>query len=938
MFKKTKVCTGLMLAFGGTLVLGASSAFAQQQLDRVEITGSAIKRIDAETAVPVTIIKVEDLKKEGVTTIEQIVNRLGGNQQQQGSSQSVGLGTGGAAFANLRGLGQNKTLVLLNGRRLANNAIDGAAPDLNMIPFAALERVEVLRDGASALYGTDAVGGVINFITRRDFRGGSITVGADSPKGKGGGSHNLNGAYGFGDLDKDRFNVFAVLDYQKQDALRSTQRGFLDRPGAKTSPTTFPGQYNQGANVENPTFPACGAPDGIPNPDTSQPADKTCGYLYSRKVDLIPRDERVSGLINGTLKIGQDTRLNLEYFASQNKGQTLIAGVPYGALNINPGTAFYPGNGITPLPTAFTLDPTYQALTPVPILGSGDPPVTQTKIDNIVAANAAKVASNTKKGLLPGFVKLRWRDQVSGGRQEETKNNQQRFVASLDGAVAGWDYQVGAAYNENKLTDSLIGGYTDGTKVTPGVRDGIINPFGDQTPAGLALLSDAAAAGKGVLYTAKGQVYSLDAKVSRELGDWLQAGRPAAIAVGTEFRREKFKFVGNPPFDALVINSTGFDPATDNEGSRTVSALYTELNIPLIKEVDITAAVRYDRYSDFGNTTNPKVSFRYQPSQQLVFRGSVGTGFRAPSLYDINAAQTFTNTANNHDDPIRCPNGVPIAGASKSDNCDVQFIVLNGGNKTLKPEKSKNFTLGLVFEPMADVSVGIDLWWIKLKASIGVLSDDTIFKNPGKYGFLFHRAVDGSLATDGSQCNTVADPGPACGYVTDTSLNLGEVRTSGVDLSAAYRLRAGSMGNFTFAFNGTYVNKYEYQNEEGGPFFQAVGRYEGGVTQGGGPIFRWQHAMSGNWTRGEWGAGLVNRYKSNYVDQDGLNTVGSFSVWDVYGTYQPNKSILITAGLRNLFDKDPPFSNQQSTFQTGYDPRYADPNGRTIYVRGTYSF
>jgi len=242
MFKKTKVCTGLMLAFGGTLALSVVPAFGQQVLEKVEITGSAIKRIDAETAVPVTIIKADDLKKEGITTIEQVVARLSMSQTSQSTSQSVGLGTGGAAFANLRGLGQNKTLVLLNGRRLANNAIDSSAPDLNMIPFAALERVEVLRDGASALYGTDAIGGVINFITRKDYTGGTITLGVNSPQHPGGKSNSANVGFGVGDLSKDRYNLFGFLDYQKQDPLRASQRPIINDRSIKTSPTTSPGR------------------------------------------------------------------------------------------------------------------------------------------------------------------------------------------------------------------------------------------------------------------------------------------------------------------------------------------------------------------------------------------------------------------------------------------------------------------------------------------------------------------------------------------------------------------------------------------------------------------------------------------------------------------------------------------------------------------------
>ena len=177
MFRRTKLCSGLMLAFGGTLAIGVSSALAQQQLERVEITGSSIRRIADETALPVTIIKIEDLTRQGVTTTEQAIQRIAANQSNFGASASIGATTGGKSEADLRGLGGptgqngNKTLVLLNGRRLANHAFDAAAVDLNAIPLAAIDRIEILRDGASALYGTDAIGGVINFILKRELVG-----------------------------------------------------------------------------------------------------------------------------------------------------------------------------------------------------------------------------------------------------------------------------------------------------------------------------------------------------------------------------------------------------------------------------------------------------------------------------------------------------------------------------------------------------------------------------------------------------------------------------------------------------------------------------------------------------------------------------------------------------------------------------------------------
>ena len=191
------------------------------------VTGSAIKQIDAETAVPLTVVRMADLKKQGITTVEQAMASLTSVQVQTNTSFSVGCSNcGGASFADIRGIGENKTLVLLNGRRIANNAINGAAPDLNAIPFAAIDRIEVLRDGASALYGTDAIGGVINFITRRDVQGGSITLGADKPQHDGGRSKNGSLSFGYGDLDTQNFNIFGFIDYQHQNVISGSQRPF----------------------------------------------------------------------------------------------------------------------------------------------------------------------------------------------------------------------------------------------------------------------------------------------------------------------------------------------------------------------------------------------------------------------------------------------------------------------------------------------------------------------------------------------------------------------------------------------------------------------------------------------------------------------------------------------------------------------------------------
>ncbi len=917
MFIRTKLCVASLLALGGSLA--APTLVFGQSAERIEITGSAIKRIDAETAVPLTIFRMDELKQQGITTVEQVLSNISGLQTTLGTSQAVGASTGGASFADLRGIGPNKTLILLNGRRIANNAFDSSAPDLNMIPFAALERVEVLRDGASALYGTDAIGGVINFITRRDYSGGSITLGFDSPQHAGGKSANANIGLGFGNLDTNGFNIFGFADFQKQKNVTGIQRNFNKRIAGGLSGSTSPANYYQTGNP-NGTPPSASNPAGTPPNPTQNPSAPTCAagtflipagdntscfMTTSSFVDYVPKSERASAMLKGTLKLGADNQLSAEYFATRSRVWTVIAPVPYGLTVQNrlrpDGTAnpYYPGNSGSGFTPPFPLDPTFD-----------DGSVGETVVDGGVA-------------IQPGFVYAKWRDLPNGPRGDRNTNTQQRFVLSLDGSAAGWDYQAGLTYNQNKVDEKLISGYNDGNKILEGILEGTINPYGAQDAAGTALLDNALAVGT-VLF-GKGTVSAADARASRELGDWFGAGRAAALAVGGEYRREKFTQQANTSYAEIVVASTGIDPATFNSGSRNIYALYGELNVPIMKTLDVTAAVRYDKYSDFGNTTNPKISFRFQPTTQVLLRGAYTTGFRAPSLFDLNAAQSYTNTPQVND-PVTCPNGV--ATGSPVNNCKTQFQSLSGGNPALEPEKSKSLTFGIVLEPMADVSVGADLWWIRLTNQIGSLAASTAFDpaNLATFGGLFHR-VNGRLSTDGTEC-----PGANCGYVDLRTQNLGDLNTNGVDFNANYRMRTG-LGRFTVGYNSTWIQKYEYQDYTNGPWNQNVGIFSGTA-----PIFRWQHNLGVTWNLGEFSAGVTGHYKSGYSDEDPSNKVSPYATMDVFGTWLPMKALSLTAGVRNLTDREPPFSNQVQTFQAGYDPRFTDPSGRTYYVRGTYNF
>ena len=850
----------------------AVAAPATTQLQRVEVTGTAIRRVDAETAVPVTILRAEQLRNEGVTTTAEIMQRVTGNQAIRNSASSVGSATGGATFADMRGIGANKTLVLLNGRRLGNNAIDGSAVDLNTIPFAAIDRVEVLRDGASALYGTDAIGGVINFITKKSLTDGTLSLGgegADASGGGGGNSHDISGSWGYGDLEKDRFNVMGVVGYNKQSALQSKDRTFTtnyapDRGLDQTSGTSFPANWSQG-NIN--TNPLAGSHCSGANLVLRQ---GVCRYDTRDYIDLLPETEKTSFFGKATGKITDDDNVNLEYFWARNNNATSVAPAPLTGLTMDPTSPYYPGNGITPGSNDAAFDPTQP-------------------------------------------IGLNWRETAAGGRQSKDQNTSQRLVLSFDGMVKGWDYNVGASYNQNQVISSLTGGYVSDAAMISGIADGIINPFGPQTPAGQAYID--ANQYHGQYSSSVGRVSGIDGRMSREIGDWFGAG-PSGLAIGGEYRQEKFH--QNYEAYAADVSSLGVDPDGSVEGDRNVKAVYTELNVPVLDSLELSAAVRHDKYSDFGSTTNPKYSFRYQPVKELVVRGAYSEGFRAPSLYELYNPQYTTYTQGYYNDPVLCSGGVVQPGGNSGRDCGQQFHNRTGGNTELSPEKARNVTLGFVYQPMRELSLGLDFWWIHIANQIAEFPESTVFDDPSLYADRYIRNPDGSL-----------------NYVQTGLANLGAVKTSGIDVSMDYRFPNTPYGQFGLGLQGTYVTRYDFQSTLGGTYTDNVGDFEGT-----GVVARWKHVLNGTWNLGPYRASLVNRFTSGYNDYDPSThaKVASYTLWDISAGYTFNKTVDLDAGIKNMFDRNPPFSNQAYNFQSGFDPRYTDPMGRTFFARATYHF
>jgi len=384
-------------------------------------------------------------------------------------------------------------------------------------------------------------------------------------------------------------------------------------------------------------------------------------------------------------------------------------------------------------------------------------------------------------------------------------------------------------------------------------------------------------------------------------------------------RREKAQFNVNRDI-AGQASSSGLSGSLSKNGERDIEAVFGELNLPLVKNLEVQLAARFDHYSDAGSTTNPKIGLRYQASDKLVLRGSASTGFRAPTLFEKNAPPSRNDTNDSYDDPILCPGGVPQPGANPLRDCDLQQYKLQGGNENLRPEKSKTFAFGIVLEPLREVTVALDYWNIHLKDKIASLPEQAIFGNYEKYKALFLRNPDGSPNA-----------------ILDLNDNLGKVKTDGVDVSANARLWRGAYGELGASFDGTWIHRYDYQNERDGEFINNVGRYADNN-----PVFRWKHTATLNWRLGAWGATLSQAYKSGYTDQNSVEAayrhdVSSYSLINVSGSYA-RQGWLLTAGVKNLFDREPPFSNQGTLFQKGYDPRYTDPVGRAWYLRGSYTF
>jgi len=909
-FPRTRVATELACALGAWGVVGglATPAFGQDQppletpiayLGKVTVTGSNIPTINRETGLPVQVITRDDITRANFQTAYELLNSVSANISYGSFPEAaipVGALSPGFAGVSLRGLGANSMLLLLNGRRIAPYAFAGGAVDLNVIPVAAIERVEILKDGASAIYGSDAIAGVVNFILRTTYQGAEAYAQYTSPQHTGGYSEHYNVAGGYGDLETQKFNVFAMVDYQKYGAIRAVDRPFsqsLYIPGEgvdQTSSGSLPANVDTGAGTRNPT----GDPtNGYRNPTCLPPlsfptmgSPNQCRFDPARFINLIDASERLDVLGAFTWRLAPDHQFFMQGLYVQNRftyvgaptqvsNQTTFESINH--FYLPPTSAFYPHA----FAQFFEID--------------GKP------------------------------LNIRWRAVELGPRTSEPVVEQWNVVAGMQGVIEGWSYNGALGYSGNQVTDRYVNGYLRESAILPILNSGVVNPFSFNTPNVVAQMSTAEF--DGTAKSGKGTLSSVDFHATKEIYE-MPTG-PLAIALGAEARQ--WKLVNDSSADLTSGNIMQVGALPSLTASRNFWAAFAEANVPLSETLEGDAAVRYDHYSDFGSTTNPKLWIRWQPSKALLMRASAGTGFGAPSLVGLSPPTLSVTSVQS--DGARCP------VTRSAQDCNAAFPSLVLGNPLLQPVKSFQWGVGGIWAPAPGLSVGLDYFDVLLRDSINALSGATIFElcPDGVHGptcqYIHRGPVDPAFP---------ALPGPII-LVDQTLMNLGKARVTGIDVNLQYLFPTLDLGQLKLSFQGTYNIQYLVQQPDGSYRNQVNHELSPGA------IPYWHHYLTVDWNYGPWSATLTENFQLGTYDAapgpgtgNNLRIIGNYDIWNLSGSYAGLAGWRFSVGVKNLMDRNPPFTNQTGStgpgYVAGFDPTYGDPRGRLYWAGVNYVF
>jgi len=956
-FKTTQLrdAISLALAVGATAVSGA--AFAQDaapakeatNLDRIQVTGSRIKRTDLETSQPVFSLSREDIVSQGLTSVGDVIQNLTSNGSTLNSTYNNG--GNGETRVSLRNLGSNRTLVLVNGRRWVGGTGLGGAVDLNTIPSAAVERIEVLKDGASSIYGSDAIAGVVNVILRNNFEGAEANayVGMFD---KGDGTRQ---AYDFTvGTSADRWSAMMGVGYVQEDPVKAGDREISAVPNfGATAGFGNSGTIPRGRFSINGRQPNGAAGTFIPTPTTANPAGfrpyvaANDSYNFAPDNYLITPQERISLFAQGSLNITDDIRFKTTVTYNERKSEQLLAANPIVLGTVAPGT-----NG-----------------------------------ENIVISR-----NNIYNRFGQDITGIQYRPNEAGGRSFNQNVDTFAFNAGFEGTLTFgekyFDWETGYFFGKNEQNDVTNGLYNISSlrnALGPSFTDASGNHCG--TPgnviAGCVPLNILGGGGtvtpemaRYVGFVAHDQLgyeqKNYYASIGGELFD-MPAGA-FGFSVGAEHRTES----GFDQPDAIIAtgDTTG-NSRTPTAGGYGVDEVYLELAIPVLKDLpgarllDFSVATRYSDYSNFGNTVNSKFGFRWKPIDDLLVRGNWAQGFRAPSISEL-----FTGVSDNFPE-IADPCAGFYAGEANTDrpaSCgsvpaydqqNTQIRTLVGGNTDLGPETATNRTLGLVYSPsyLSGFDISLDWWKIELDDAIFTQGAQSILDNCYRNAAssacdLITRSSDGQISR-----------------LQATPANIGSLVQEGYDMTIGYRLPETSFGKFRFVWDTTYLAKSEA--DVNGDGVVSEDPVPGGGGNNAGEYLdpnnkrRIPANLDMNREMQDWSATWNVRYYSaqdencngvaaaqrvnlcsdplRFTNLDGddpgtapdgpvarpENRIPSAVYNDLSASWQAPWNAKVTLGVNNAFDRDPPRS--ATTFANSFDPQYEIP-GRFFYLRYNQKF
>jgi iron complex outermembrane receptor protein len=910
MLKKTKLAKSLLIAFSGTTALYGGAALAQQapqELQRVTVTGSNIPRSDTETPSPVQVITADEIKKSGYTTVSEVLRDLTANGQGTLSQGFSGAFAAGASGVSLRGLTVGATLVLIDGHRMAPYPLtdDGERSfvDISSIPFAIVDHIEILKDGASAVYGSDAIAGVVNVILKKNFDGTLVSADAGTTQHGGGTTKNAAVTHGFGKAS-DTVNGYVTLEYRHQDPVRLNQRngaftnfdwtsiGGLDlRPGARNAVVTSPRLLSPYLQVPGSSTGSAANFAFYPGCTYAQMRASQCEY-ENNWAQLQPESENINllGRLNVRLSPDWDANVTASYFDSKNKQTRAPSTLPFGTFAGN--TAI--GPGLTPQVLYGNLPWTYPATSPGNTLG--------------VAANI--------RALLPD----------RGPRVDDVDSKSMRLVAEINGSVAGWDVKGSAGYTRVDTTQTFSG-YINYPNLSAALQN-TTTPFllnGGNSAAVMDFVSPTVSA------KATDTLSFLEGRVGRDL--FALDGGPFQVAAGGSYVHKDL----NQPDPQQAQNGTMALNGAYALGKENNTSAYLEAVAPVLKMLELDAAVRFDHFDTYGNSTTPRGGFKFVPFKELTVRGTVSRGFRAPSATENgNAGSLFGFNA------IRDPQLCPTSNADGSPNltaatnvpayCSFNPTYLQVSNKNLQPEKSTSYTLGLILEPVQSWVTTLDYYQISLdnqiipEASLATYDPLASAVRAGPQTVTFG---DGSTGT--------SSVGPIQ-YSTSKFVNGQKTVTSGLEFETKYRFKLVDASQLTVGFQLTHMLKYDLTLN--GTTYHLAGTHGPAITSGdtGNPKDRAQFRLS--WDKGPFTITSTTNYISGYdvtdpssnvnTCDDALNAtngsgagynsqfltlasapsqycrVQSFTYTNVTGQYRVNNALTLRAGITNLFDRQPP--------------------------------